>query len=265
MTPLTGMEDSRISAAVTALRETASPPSAKAGGVSISEAFAEPQRAALYVDGFNLYHAIDALNQPHLKWLDLAALGNRVLNRRTQRLVKVHYFTALKPGAFEKNKRHREYITALKYFNVAVHEGHFIKDAVDCRKCGHVWDKPQEKETDVSIALHLVDDAYQDVFDVAYLLTANSDQGATARMMKRRFPTKALVSLVPPGMEASKAILSHTSLKQKITIEFLEDCLLPAFTMMGPKENQSVAFRRPSNYDPPKGWLPPVERRKKSS
>ena len=103
--------------------------------------------------------------------------------------MKVRWFTALQRRApDDKKQRHREFITALKHYNVSVHEGHFIYDQVDCRKCDHVWEKPQEKETDVGIALRLFDDAYQDVFDVAYLLTADSDQGATAKMMKLRFP-----------------------------------------------------------------------------
>ncbi len=28
-----------------------------------------------YIDGLNLYHAIDDLNRPHLKWVDLWALS----------------------------------------------------------------------------------------------------------------------------------------------------------------------------------------------
>lgn len=28
----------------------------------------------VYIDGFNLYHAIDRLNEPSLKWLDLRAV-----------------------------------------------------------------------------------------------------------------------------------------------------------------------------------------------
>jgi hypothetical protein len=205
---------------------------------------------------------VDDLGQPHLKWLNLADLGNRVIPRERERLVKVRWFTAIQPRADEgKKKRHREYITALRYYNVAVHEGHFAFDIVDCYNCSHQWEKPQEKETDVSIGVHLIDDAHKDVFDVAYLLTADSDQGATARMMKERFPKKRLISVVPPGMEASKAIMSHTPHKLKLPVEFLEDCLLPHHALTGPKGNESVVFRRPPEYDPPPGWLPPKERR----
>jgi hypothetical protein len=30
-----------------------------------------PDRVVAFIDGFNLYHSILALRQPHLKWLDL--------------------------------------------------------------------------------------------------------------------------------------------------------------------------------------------------
>ncbi|WFU26299.1 NYN domain-containing protein [Bradyrhizobium sp. CB1717] len=241
---------------------TLSSPSVTAGGVSISEP-PPKARAALYVDGFNLYHAIDALKQPHLKWLNLFSLGSRILNRNKEQLVKVRYCTALKPGDSEKNKRHREYITALKWFNVKVQEGHFIEDEIDCRRCGHTWDAPKEKETDVNVALLLFDDAYQDVFDVAYLLTADSDQGATARMLKRRFPEKRLISVVPPGMDASKAIMTYADGRYTLNADLIEECLLPGMEIDTSRGGQ-VAFQRPKEYEPPAGWVAPALRPKKA-
>ncbi|GAA0005272.1 NYN domain-containing protein [Bradyrhizobium diazoefficiens] len=260
---LTNPHFSTMFTPVIAEQVTASSPSVTADGVSISE---PPQkaRAALYVDGFNLYHAIDELGQPHLKWLNLFSLGSRILNRNKESLVKVRYCTALKPGDTDKNKRHREYITALKWFNVKVQQGHFIEDEMDCRKCGHAWDAPKEKETDVNIALLLFDDAYQDVFDVAYLLTADSDQGATARMLKRRFPKKRLVSVVPPGMDASKAIMTHADDRYTLNAGLIEECLLPAVELDA-RRGGAVAFQRPKEYHPPAGWVPPDKRPKKQN
>jgi hypothetical protein len=142
-----------------------------------------------------------------------------------------------------------------------VHEGHFIADTVSCNGFGRTWNADHEKESDVNIALHMFDDACQEVFDAAYLVTADSDQGATARMLKARFPAKQLVSVVPPGMEPSKAILTHTKLVRRITVENLEDCLFPSFEL----DRGAVMYRRPAEYDPPAGWLPPSDRRKAAS
>jgi hypothetical protein len=45
-------------------------------------------RVACYLDGFNLYHAIDDLQKPHLKWVDLEALAQSIC-RGDETLVKV--------------------------------------------------------------------------------------------------------------------------------------------------------------------------------
>jgi len=39
------------------------------------------QRVSVYVDGFNLYHAIDDLKNNTLKWLNLALLGQNLLQK----------------------------------------------------------------------------------------------------------------------------------------------------------------------------------------
>lgn len=157
-----------MSSVVPASQETASPPSATVGGVFISGVGNPLARAALYVDGFNLYHSIDELNQPHLKWLNLWALGERIINRNKEKLVKARYFTARKPGAHAKNIRHDEYMTALKSYGVEITRGHFIDDQVECRGCNWVWDAPREKETDVNLALASTSEMLPNLFYSAF-------------------------------------------------------------------------------------------------
>ena len=68
------------------------------------------ERVAAFIDGFNLYHAILNLRAPHLKWLDLWALSDAFVLRRTQLLTDVYYFSAYAtwlPGAY---RRHRTYV-----------------------------------------------------------------------------------------------------------------------------------------------------------
>ena len=79
-------------------------------------------RAIAYIDGFNLYHAIDDLNK--LKWLDLWAL-NASLAREGEFLAKVYYFSAYPTWKPESEKRHRMYVRALMAQGVTCHLGHF--------------------------------------------------------------------------------------------------------------------------------------------
>ncbi len=60
----------------------------------------------VYVDGFNLYHAIENLKKNHLKWLNLAGLARSFI-RQEEHIWKVYVFTALTFSDEEKKQRHR--------------------------------------------------------------------------------------------------------------------------------------------------------------
>ena len=77
------------------------------------------ERVAAYYDGFNLYHAIDDLQQPHLKWVDLQKLARQIIRPQSQQIVAVRYFSApanhySNTPLYEKLLRHREYVRALE-------------------------------------------------------------------------------------------------------------------------------------------------------
>lgn len=206
------------------------------------------ERVAFYFDGFNLYHAIDRLGFPHLKWVDLRSLAKHITPRHTTRLEKVTYFSAFATHLVpEKLQRHRAYVRALEARGVSCVMGRFKRHPVKCLKCGNTWQKPEEKETDVNIAVHLLDEAYQDLFDHAYLVTADSDLVAGVRLFKQRFPDKKLTSVAPPGRPHSKEILAvadgHIALNQ----EHIGRCLLPDSIS---DSNGTVIAVRPSQYNP---------------
>jgi hypothetical protein len=204
-------------------------------------------RAALYVDGFNLYHAINDLRQPCLKWLNLWALGALLIPQRTERLVKVAWCTAVSTKDHNKLIRHRQYIRALKASNVTILVGHFADEQRHCRSCGNSWTAPVEKQGDVNLALALLDDACRDIYDHAYLLTADSDQAGTARLFRERYVQKRLTSVSPPGRSHSKEILSHCHAKIAVSATHLERALFPKAII----QNGAVVAIRPSEYDPP--------------
>lgn len=107
---------------------------------------AAKSRAAVYIDGFNLYHAVDALGQPWLKWLNLWALSESLINKRQETLEYVLWCTAEITSDAEKQKRHKEYQKALEEVGVSFAFGHFISDPVECRSCRDVYVKRTEKQ-----------------------------------------------------------------------------------------------------------------------
>lgn len=210
-------------------------------------------RAAVYIDGFNLYHSIDDLKLPFLKWLDLVKLGNLIIPKATETLVKTVYCTAFHPGDSQKRWRHEQYLNALKVAGATSIFGHYIHEPKDCKACGSEWKQPNEKESDINLALSIFNDARLNVFDTAYLITADSDQAATAKMLRECFPGKKLVTVSPPGRNFSTHILANATSSIALNQGHLERCLFSAMVF---KEGEKMG-RRPREYNPPDGWQPP--------
>jgi len=87
--------------------------------------------AGLYVDGFNLYHAILKYEEPHLKWLNLRKLGESIIDS-AETLGPVTYCTAYYPGNSQKKWRHDEYMAALRVVDVEPIMGHYIHEPWEC-------------------------------------------------------------------------------------------------------------------------------------
>lgn len=215
------------------------------GGLSAAVSFS---RAAVYIDGFNLYHAIDDLGEPHLKWVNLRALSEKLI-RRGERLVRVVWCTAVNTKNHQKMLRWRAYRDALVSEGVVVAEGHFAEEPRRC-ELGHRYFHPTEKEGDVNLAINVISDGHLDVYDVAYVVTADSDQLATFRMFRTRLPTKQIVSVAPPGRSHSKAVARYAHATRVIRRETIAASLLPGPTII--REGRLIAARPPA-YAPPEG------------
>ena len=201
-------------------------------------------RVISYIDGFNLYHAIDDLNRPHLKWVDLWALSQSVV-RPSETLVSVHYFSAYATWMPARHRRHITYVNALKARGVSVHLANFKVKWQKCNNCGATWKSREEKETDVSIAAHLITDALLDRFDRAILITADSDIRAAVAMVAAEAPAKHVFVAAPPGR------FSHArDLKPRLEIKpgRVGRCLLPEQVL---DDAGTVVATRPPSYDPP--------------
>jgi len=205
-------------------------------------------KAAFYIDGFNLYYAIRGLKKPHLKLVNLFALCNSLIPQKSELLVRVVFFTAYKKFCYQKLIRHQKYVKALTAVDVESVFGHPITEPVECRSCHHTWEIEREKATDIGIALRLILDGLDGVYEHAYLVTADSDQAATAEAFKGRLPGKRLTSVCPPGRNFSTHILGFADAQIQLTEEHLERNLLPQYVLKDGK----VIVERPLEYIPPK-------------
>ena len=172
---------------------------------------ARKQRVIAYIDGFNLYFGLRESGLRRYYWLNLQVLAESLL-RPEQKLVATKYFTARIAGGRagdsegrgrtldQKRKRQSDFLEALNTLpGFEMFEGHFLGKDIRCRSCKASWRTHEEKMTDVQIATEMLDDAYDDRFDTALILSADSDLVPPMRSIRRRFPRKRLVVCFPPG------------------------------------------------------------------
>ncbi len=117
-----------------------------------------------------------------------------------QELAGVKYFTSRVSNNPDKQKRQSTYIDALESTGLEIFYGNYQDGAEECRRCGHIWRTAKEKMTDVNIATAIIVDAYKDAYDMAMLISGDSD-------------------LTPP-IKADEEVMSRTGYKLKIPIEW---------------------------------------------
>jgi uncharacterized LabA/DUF88 family protein len=185
-------------------------------------------RVISLIDGFNLYHAIARLKQPHLNLVDLKNLSQLFIKPISEELTQIFYFSALSIHTSEENQKlQKAYINAQTLRGIKVILGQFKKKNRYCSLCSSHSISHEEKETDVNIALALFELAYTDVYDRAFLITNDSDQAPAIQKVLEHFPHKKITIVTPPLSRQCNELIQVASDRTKITVHHLERCLLP--------------------------------------
>lgn len=132
------------------------------------------KKVIAYIDGFNLYHAICETQKDFLKWVNLDSLIKSTI-RDNEELIAVKYFSAYAHHRPETVKHHKKYVEFLEHYGVTCIMGNFQKKTVYCQNCQTNFVKYEEKETDVNIGLHVLEDGLHHSYDRAIIVSADSD------------------------------------------------------------------------------------------
>lgn len=208
-----------------------------------SDARNTAMRVVTYIDGFNLYHGMREGNYRHCYWLDVQRLAMHVMGSGTK-LTEVKYFTSRVKGPEPTRLRQSTYLDALvQWGGVRVIEGQFLQGQLNCHNCGHTWPKHEEKMTDVNIATELLTDAFQGRFDLAVILSGDSDLTPPILAIKRHLPMlKVRVAFPPNRVSSHLRQAAHNFFR--ITLDHLEASQLPDEIT---KPNGHV-LRRPASW-----------------
>lgn len=163
--------------------------------------FPRPLRVVIYIDGFNLYFGLKQKKWQRYYWLNIRELSLRLL-KPNQLLKEVKYFTSRVSSTRkdpDKATRQNEYLEAIETLpHTKIFYGHYQNNSVTCFKCNSTWTAHDEKMTDVNIATELIVDAFRDIFDVAILISGDSDLAPAILSVKKLFKNKQTIICFPP-------------------------------------------------------------------
>jgi hypothetical protein len=196
-------------------------------------------RTIVYVDGFNLYFRL-LVSRPALKWLNIRKLAEALLSPSNV-IVGVKYYTARVSGHIDPGApaRQQVYFDALATVSdISVYMGNFLlleKFAGLVKPpefrprlpvpLPQPWPdvvkvvKVEEKGSDVNLACHLLLDAFQNNFDVAAVLSNDSDLVEPIRIV-----TEVLgkpVGLLSPVSNPTPQLRSVASFLRRISVSDL--------------------------------------------
>ena len=194
-------------------------------------------RSIVYIDGFNLYYG--AIRGGQYKWLDLERYFK--LLRPGDDIQRISYFTALVNGPHRSNQE--SYLRALSTLPlVEISLGLFKEKQIRCyvHACTfngrREFKSPEEKRTDVNIALQMLDDAYQHACERMIVVSGDSDLVPALNMVKLRFPNIQITVYVPSRNAVRGAAVELRSAADKdrnLPLGLLRHAQFPAVVLDG--------------------------------
>lgn len=189
-------------------------------------------RVSVYIDGFNLYYR--RLQFSSYKWLDVWKLGQCLAPGEP--IIRVRYFTArirAKPwGDPRQPQRQQVYLRAIDTLpGVTIHTGTFklrkkhLHLVGKPKKTAHVY-VPEEKGSDVNLATYLLRDGFYDEYDLALVVSNDSDLKQPIHIA-RRYLKKRIGVILPGSWQTMPSGVLPCDLEGRITRTMLHKSQLP--------------------------------------
>ena len=187
------------------------------------------QRTYVYIDGFNFYYGC-IRNTPY-RWLDLFRFAQAMLQKNA--VVRVKYFTAIvKSSTTDPTKQIRQqtYLRALATIpRIQIFLGSFQAHPVKRPRADgsgpvEVIDM-KEKGSDVNLATELLVDGFTGAYDVAAIVSNDSDLVAPIRAVRTHL--KKAVGIINPHQRQSVELKNCASFIKEVRTWALKQSLLP--------------------------------------
>ncbi len=199
-------------------------------------------RYRFYIDGFNMYYALQEKHYYHkYKWLNYRKLAESLIGAKDE-ITGIFCFTAYVNWKPESKKRHQNYIKVLHSVGVDTIRGRFMNKTIKCHLCHKMFKTHEEKQSDVNIALKVLGDAVQDLYDKAVIISADSDLIPVIKSVQEHAPEKEIGVMFPIGKNSFE-LRQNSAFRFKMRQKLLRDCQFPDNVKIG-----NTIFKRPDSW-----------------
>lgn len=190
-------------------------------------------KCCVYIDGFNLYFG--CLKRTTHRWLNLGELCHRLLPEHD--IQRVRYFTARPMATIsdpDPPKRHDVYLRALRTVpNLDIHLGKYL----EVRKNGILaisnssnrrpveFIAREEKGSDVNLATFLLLDGFRNDYELAVVISNDSDLMEPIRVVNDELKLKA--GVISPNEHRSRALERVSAFYRGLDRTLLPACQFP--------------------------------------
>ena len=198
-------------------------------------------RYCYYIDGFNVYYSLNTKRFQKYKWLDYRKVAEGVI-KTGDNITGIYYFTTLVEWKPDAVARHKLYIKVLRSVGVEAIFGRFMQKKVRCHLCGRYYKTREEKQTDVNIALRMVCDGINDLYDRAVIISGDTDLIPAIEAVHRIAPDKEIGVMFPLrryNNSLEKAADFASTMREKM----LKRCQFPYKMRIG-----STIIERPESW-----------------
>jgi hypothetical protein len=205
-------------------------------------------RANVYVDGFNLYYR--CLRGTPYKWLDLAKLATLLVPSCT--VNRIRYFTAHvsnDPSDPRQSQRQQTYLRALGTIpNLTIHRGLFTQQIKKRRLAAapHTLVEiihMEEKGSDVNLATHLLLDGFQGDFDLALVVSNDSDLRTPVQVVRQTLSLPVTVAIPGNRRRIRRSSLAPADFYTRVTESKLSASQFPTVI-----QDANGQIRKPSSW-----------------
>ena len=193
------------------------------------------ERVMIFIDGSNFWHGLvgilgeDARLGTNIR-LDYRAFFDRLVGPQ-RRPIQAHYYViqlrqADNPARYAGQQRFFSYLERLPH--VSLHRGRVVNRSREreCPFCHHAYvhEYQIEKGVDVQLAVHMLAAAYDNLFDIA-ILVSNDGDFAPAVVEVQRLRKRVENADFPNRLPSFLSRQCNSTIR--LTREFLEPCLRP--------------------------------------